>query len=172
MGIDFGKINDSTVLTCLEKCEDGKLIMRYLKEYRGDYNNQLNGKKNSIGIIRLIELINPAQVLVDATGAGEKLYEDMKRVFGSKIRGIKFTNTGKERMVTDLHIAFEDKRLRIMNDDKLIQELHNLERKSIAGSKRVRYEHPKGKHDDYVWSLALAIMGVSRKTISFHVSSA
>lgn len=171
MGIDFGKINDYTVVTVLEKLSDGKLVMRYLKEYLGDYDKQLHGSDGKVGIIKLIELIKPSQVILDATGAGEKLFEELRSLFGSKIRGIKFNNAIKERMINDLHIAFEDKMLRIMNDDSLINELHEMERKEIQGSHNHRYEHPKGKHDDYVWSLALTLNGLFRKSISFGVST-
>ena len=168
VGIDFGKVNDSTVLIALEKMNNGLLVMRYMKEYTGDYNKQLH---DGMGIVKILSLLKPSQVLVDATGVGEKLFEDLRSVYGSKIRPVKFTNVGKERMVADLHIALEDKNIRLMNDDKLITQLHDMERKKISGSHRVRFEHPKGKHDDYCWSLMLAVNGLFRKSISFSVVS-
>lgn len=75
-------------------------------------------------------------------------------------------------MITNLRILFEDKKIRIPNNEKMIAQLHALERKPSGPN--VRWEPGKttrfGTHDDYVWSLAMGVQGKrTRGTSEFYV---
>ncbi|MEM2257830.1 MAG: terminase family protein, partial [Candidatus Caldarchaeum sp.] len=57
LGIDFGRYRDSTVITCLEKQEDGKLRVFFIHEFlRTDFDTQLDF------ILRLAGILSPAAI--------------------------------------------------------------------------------------------------------------
>ncbi len=149
MGVDFGKRVDSTVISVIEK-KDTVIRVVHIKEMRQiDYNTQLSYLKS------LSNQFSAVKVFIDATGVGVKLEEDCRKDMGSKIEAITFTNQTKEKMITNLRILFQDKKIIIPRNDKLILQLHNLQRNvTVLGT--VQYKHLEGQHDDYVWSLALA----------------
>lgn len=152
-GIDFGRKQNSTVITIIEERND-YCYVRQIKEFLGiSYSTQLSY------INRRIEDLQPEEVRVDEYGVGVRLFEELREKHGNVIVPISFSNLNKNDMITNLRILFEDKRIRIPKDEKLLQQLHALQRKSVTG--RVRWEPGKtdkyGKHDDYVWSLAMAV---------------
>ena len=61
-------------------------------------------------------------------------------------------------MATALRVAFESGALKIPRNEKLIQQLHGIQR-SISPAGTVRYAHTTGQHDDYVWALCMAVTG-------------
>lgn len=153
IGIDFGKKINSTVITVIE-FKNGIYLVRKLKEFLGvRYGTQLNH------INRLIEDLKPNVVYVDEFGIGIRLTEELTDKWGSIIAPIGLNQEVKTNMITDLGILFEDKQIKIPRNEKLIAQLHALQRKTSGGG--IRWEPGKtekfGKHDDYVWSLALAL---------------
>ena len=156
-GIDFGRRRNSTVITITEEYGDFYRI-RHIKEFLGiGYTAQLGY------ISKMIEELNPREVRVDSYGVGVRLYEELREKHGSVIKPVQFDNRNKNLMIADLRILFEDKKIRIPKNDKLVTQLHALERKISGGF--IKWEPGSsdmyGKHDDYVWSLA---MSVSKKT--------
>ena len=74
-------------------------------------------------------------------------------------------------MATELRVAFENKAISIPRNQALINQLHGLEQ-SVTSAGTVRYRHQEGKHDDYVWALALAFDGTcNRSSVPFEVVS-
>lgn len=152
-GIDFGRKQNSTVISVIERRGDYQYV-RQIKEFLGvGYTTQLSymGKR--------IEDLKPKEVRVDEFGVGIRLFEELREKHGSIIIPVKFSNKIKQDMITDLRIVFEDKKIRIPKNDKLIAQLHALERKYERGF--IRWEPGKteefGRHDDFVWSLAMAV---------------
>ena len=148
IGIDFGKKIDSTVITIIE-LRDGKRFVRKIIELLGiTYTEQLKQ------IIQICKEYNPIQVKIDATGIGERLYEELREELGGIIIPYIFTTQIKQMLITDLKIAMEDRKIEIPKNEKLITQLHALEK--VVNARTISFRHQTGKHDDYVWSLALA----------------
>jgi len=163
MGIDFGKKVDSTVITFVE-LRDGRRLTRTIIEYLGmTYTEQLR----QIGL--LIDEWNPTHVKIDATGIGERLHEELREKYGGIIVPYIFTTQLKQMLITDLKIAMEDKKIEIPKNEKLITQLHALEK--IVNARTISFRHQAGKHDDYVWSLALANHSYSYPLSSYSKSS-
>jgi len=163
LGVDFGRFQNSTVITITEERGDC-FYVRQIKEFLGvRYTTQLN----YLG--KLIEELDPKEVRVDSFGVGIRLYEELREKHGSKIVPVSFSNQNKNEMITNLRILFEDKKIRIPRDDKLISQLHALERKKGAGY--VRWEPGKtddyGRHDDFVWSLTMSVVKKYREPIRY-----
>lgn len=159
-GYDPGKLVDSGVFTIVEMGKD-KASIRHRKEWKGvSYTKQLE---------YIYEAMQKAKITkfnMDRTGVGEKLYEDLHNKFSSRVNGVTFTNAVKEKMIIDLKVLFQDHKIEIPYDMGLTNQLHSLQR-TILPSKKIRYSHSSGKHDDQVWALALAVMsGNSPKVIT------
>jgi len=152
-GIDFGRKRNSTVITIVE-FRDGYYYVREIKEFLGvSYTAQLNF------ISKKIEDLKPRIANVDEFGVGVRLYEELRERHGSIINPIQLTAQTKDKLITDLRILFEDKKIRIPRNDKLLQQLHALERTVSGGYIKWNPGRTEdyGKHDDYVWSLAMAV---------------
>jgi len=162
VGIDFGKKRDSTVAVFFEKVyskddEDYTFVMRRMDMYLEDYTTQIPKINNKL------RQLHAMHVWLDQTGVGEKLYEDMKR--GDRkwsINGIIFSRQWKERAVTDMIQLMQDKKVKFINNDELIKQMHGLQRK-VTQHNNVRFEHDNGEHDDIFWAIALALSKASHQ---------
>lgn len=152
-GYDPAKVVDSGVFCVVEKLPDNKVILRHLKEWHGiSYSTQL------AYIESYCRGASIAKLITDQTGVGQKIQEDLSRSLGARAEGVTFTAPNKEKMITDLRVLFQDKKITIPHNRTLINQLHSL-RRSITDKGNVYYQHEEGKHDDYVWALAMACYG-------------
>ena len=166
MGIDFAKKVDSTVVTIAESTKDKLIVVRHLKEmkkmpYETDDPTQPSQLRE---ITTLYKSFKTQRIKMDSTGVGVKLEEDLIRKFGSIVEGVRFGINEKEALITNLRIAFEKKCLRIPDNEELISQLMSLE-KHTTETGLPRYKHVYGKHDDYVWSLALCVSAATLASI-------
>lgn len=90
--------------------------------------------------------------LVDATGVGDSIVEDLIRM-GMNVDGYVFTSTSKQVLMEALAVAIQQGSLQIY-DELLINELESFEYEATRTG--VRYTAPEGMHDDGVCALALA----------------
>jgi phage FluMu gp28-like protein len=151
-GIDFGRKVNATVLTIVE-FKEGMHYVRHIKEFSGvPFTTQLSY------INKKIKDLKPTEVIVDDFGLGIRLFEELRETHGSIIAPAHMSTEIKDKMITELRMLFEDKKIKIPRNEKLLQQLHALKR-TISGG-YIKWEPGKtedfGKHDDYVWSLAMA----------------
>jgi phage FluMu gp28-like protein len=95
------------------------------------------------------------KTLVDSTGVGDYITEDMTNTGLDNTEGITFTQETKQEMAQYLKQIMTEKRLFIPYDSELIAEL-NLERYELTKEGKTKLSHPQGTHDDRFWALALA----------------
>ena len=153
-GYDPAKVVDSGVFTIVERTPT-KVYVRYRKVWKGArYAEQIAHIEHYCKIASVTKLIT------DQTGVGQKIQEDLCNVnrLGSRAEGMTFTNASKEKMITDLRVLFQDMGIEIPYDMELVNELHSLQR-IVGDTGVIRYKHEEGKHDDSVWSLAMACYG-------------
>ena len=148
LGVDFGKLVDSTVIVAVEKGDPSRVI--HVKEFQGvDFSEQFAYLET------ISQGLKATRISVDSTGYGIPLLEQAQKKLGALVEGVTFTAAVKEQMATALRVGFENEEIRIPRNDKLIQQLHTLER-SVTTSGTIRYRHTEGGHDDYTWALAMA----------------
>jgi phage FluMu gp28-like protein len=156
-GIDFGTKVNSTVITIAEFRDDYIYVRDLIEFINMPYSSQLTFINSKI------EELKPKSVNIDAFGVGIRLKEELTAKHGTLIKGIELTGDFKAKIISDVRILFEDKKIRIPDNDKLLQQLHALER--VKSGTYLKYEpgntEDYGKHDDFVWSLA---MTTARKT--------
>ena len=114
-------------------------------------------------IARIVELsrhYNGALVLIDSTGVGEPVYEDLVRR-GVPIEPFHFTNQSKKQLIEKLANWIEIGQITMLNIVETMKEFTNFTYDISEVSGKVRYNAPVGFHDDIVISHSLAIWSLS-----------
>ena len=149
-GYDIGRKRDLSVLAVMDKTEDFYTLAVLERLSRATFNEQKTFLENHLKFFKYSHLN------IDKTGIGMNLAEDMARKYPARVTGVYFTPTQKEIMVLNLKKMFEDKMIRIPNDQNLIRSIHAIRRK--PGQKRMLYDADRNSfgHADEFWALALA----------------
>jgi len=106
-------------------------------------------------LYELLQLPQLKRACLDAGGLGIQLHERAKERFGWKVEGLTFTAPLKEQLAFGLRSNFEDRKLRIVRDDKLRADLRAL-RKEVTGSGNIRFDgEAENSHCDRFWAKAL-----------------
>ena len=150
-GLDLGKHQDPSVIAII-KTEQQKLNLIHLHRF------PLGTPYASvIGYVKTIsdrwQTIH--KVLVDSSGVGDYITEDMTNTGLDNTQGITFTQERKQEMAQWLKQAMTEKHLFVPYDSELIAEL-NIENYQLTKDGKIQLSHPQGTHDDRFWALALA----------------
>lgn len=104
------------------------------------------------------ELVGQVPIVADATGVGDAIVSDLQAM-GVDVTPHVFTQPSKLRLMQRLVAAFQGRQIGIP-DGWLVRELEAFE--FVYTNSGVRYEAPKGHHDDGVMALGLALHGWDR----------
>lgn len=152
VGIDWGSGvgSDNTVVTALN--ENNEMVFQlafnnkstmeqinYITEYLSGFGNKVK------------------HIVAECNGLGKPLCDNLKE----KIKKIPIlewytTNQNKIELINKLQVAFEQKKIKILDDDALIAELSIFEAKMNAKG-NIQYGAPVGGNDDRVLSLLFAL---------------
>lgn len=108
---------------------------------------------------RILALVGTAKTLVDSTGVGDPVLEDLQRARGGTFEGYTFGAESKQKLMEGLTVAIQQRKVHFV-DGVIRNELDSFEyeyRGSGGRSMGVRYSAPEGAHDDCVCALALAV---------------
>lgn len=109
---------------------------------------------------RLVDLFGTTPAIVDATGVGDAIVEDLQRD-GARATPFRFTMPSKMRLMERLIAAFQRRELCLHGAPEWLRA--ELEAFGFVYSKNgVQYSAPNGGHDDGVMALALALHGWDR----------
>lgn len=152
MGIDLAKTVDFTVLTVIDSVTREVVSWHRFQD--------LSWSIQKLRIQELAAKYNNALCIVDSTGVGDPITEDLQRAglslwYQGEKAGFKFTNDSKNQLINNLAIAIEQRRITFPHEPILVDELNSFEY-GITDGGRIKYGAPDGKHDDCVISLALA----------------
>lgn len=139
-GVDLAKHVDWTVLCGLN--EDGDVCAFYRFQ---------RGWRDTVKFI--LHTVGGDEALVDATGVGDPILEELQTEGGPNFDGFKFTSSSKQQLMEGLALDIGQHDF-VVPEGVLVDELTDFEY-TYVGS-RVRYEAPSGFHDDAVCALALA----------------
>jgi hypothetical protein len=138
-GVDLAKSEDWTVAIALDA--NGNVCR--LERWQGQWN---------VTRARLIALIGNTPALIDSTGVGDPIVEDVARNC-RRTEGFKFTSPSKQQIMEGLCAAISLQEIRYPLG-VIPNELENFGFRYSGG--RVRFEAEVG-HDDAVCALALAV---------------
>lgn len=161
IGIDWGRMNDSTV--CIVLVSDGeKLQIANMLRMTGlSYASQLQQIKE------LAQKYPSAQVIPENNSIGSPLIEQLFGMIDNPIRPFNTTATTKKQVIAALSVAIEQRDIGIpmIDDDDiktLIDELYSY-RTEVTRSGLITYNAAPGCHDDCVMALAFALSGINRR---------
>lgn len=163
MGVDLAKVQDFTVMAVYDRTTNEQVYqVRF---------NKLDWVFQKQRIIETARHYNNALTIVDATGLGDPIADDLARA-GVPIEAFKLTNTSKKEIIEKMIISIEQQRLKMLNLPETLAEFNTFTY-DISNSGRVTYNAPAGFHDDIViahclanWSLQPVIPKVIHKPVS------
>lgn len=152
IGIDWGSGvgSDDTVITALNEYDEQVFLIAfnnktalqqidYIAEYLKEYGKSVK------------------HILAECNGLGKPLCDNLR----AKIKKIPITewsttNSNKIELINRMQVAFEQRKIKILNDERQIAQLSMYEAK-IKENGTVTYNAPAGANDDMVMSLMFAM---------------
>lgn len=140
-GVDLAKSHDWTVPIGLNARGQVAGFERWQSDWRATR-------------MRVAAMVKQTAALVDSTGVGDPIVEDLMRVCQS-LQGYHFSSQSKQRLMEGLAYAIQNKRVSFPQG-VIVNELESFIYEYKPSG--VRYTAPEGLHDDCVCALALAVM--------------
>jgi phage FluMu gp28-like protein len=99
-----------------------------------------------------------AMLLVDRTGIGRNLAENLERAFPGKVQGVDFTNPNKLVWASNAKMLIQQKRTPLPVDRDIAYQLHSIKR-TVTAAKNLVFDVDANErhHADKYWSWALAL---------------
>lgn len=142
-GVDLAKSQDWTWALAL----DGNGRVCVSERWQAPWSATLERLAGMIGT-------SGARALVDSTGVGDPIVEQLQSRCGGLVEGYKFTAQSKQQLMEGLAAAIHQGRVQYP-DGLLVGELESYGYEYTKSG--VRYTAPDGLHDDGVCALALAV---------------
>lgn len=102
------------------------------------------------------------KILIDATGLGTGVVDQLQESIGRKVEGFTFSNPKKANLYSTLKDSFQDKNIHFRHnrnadseENTMVNQLTALEY-DYTSTGRLKIAHPSGGHDDFCDALALA----------------
>lgn len=138
-GVDLAKSVDFTVVVGL----DANGMICHLERWQGDWDSTKN---------RLISVCSNIPTLVDSTGVGDPIVEDLQKV-RPNFEGFKFGSVSKQQIMEGLAAGLQQAKTSVLAGVHK-EELESYEFEYTRTG--VKYTCPQGLHDDTVCAHALA----------------
>lgn len=155
-GIDLAKHQDYTVITIIDY--ETKHVVYFDRFHQLDWNFQ----KSRIALA--CRNYNNAKIVVDATGVGDPIFDDLRRA-GFSVDGFKYTSESKAKLIENLSLVIQERQVSFPEIPELINELNIFEYKVSPNTRKFSYNAPEGYNDDCVNSLALAVWGLRNQVL-------
>lgn len=127
--------------------------------------NQIDWGLQKSRIINVYQKFKCAKGIIDATGVGDAVFDDLKNQ-GLDLEGFKFTSTTKQELVSNLSVAMDNQRIKYPEIEALIDELEMYAYEQRSNG-QFSYSAPEGFHDDEVMALALLNRLFNVKTVQY-----
>ena len=166
--MDLGKKVDYSVIAVVTK-QGENISLVYYKRWPLE-----TPYSSVIGSIRVIieKLGNVQKCLVDQTGVGEYIVEDMQKGGIPNVEGVMLSLPVKQEILGHLKQLMQNQLFTYPFNVDLTSEL-NVERFELTKTGQIMFSHPDGTHDDILWAVALAVFATRtepRPPFGFHTS--
>jgi phage FluMu gp28-like protein len=150
-GVDIGRDHDLTVIWFFA------LIMGSLFPVLVIELEKVEFSRQEKELYDILALPNMHRTCIDNTGIGKQFAERAQQKFRHRIEAVTFTSTVKEELAFPVRSAFEDRSLRIFDDDLIRADLRAIKKQTVGGNVRFGSDRGKNGHSDRFWALALAL---------------
>jgi len=147
MGVDLAKVRDYTVLAVYDRSTNCQVYQ--------DRFNTIEWPFQKAKIKEIANHYNNALVMIDATGIGDPIADDLMRA-SVAVEPIKITEQTKKDLVEKTSIWIEQKKIQMLPIEETKFEFENFSYE-IGPTGRIRYGAPEGYNDDIVIAHALAV---------------
>ena len=149
-GCDLGKLQDYSVFVVVQKI-NSQIRLVFLREFplETPYSHVIGF------MVRANEKFRFRKILVDKSGVGEVVAEEIKGQGLMNTEGQSFTAQSKAEMLAFLKVKMEQGLFKMPYDRRLCEQI-NEQRFEYTKSGQLKFWHPTGSHDDQLWALALA----------------
>jgi phage FluMu gp28-like protein len=149
-GVDLAKVDDFTVLTTI--CREDRHVVAQ------ERFNQIDWAIQKERILAHCDKYK-SMAVVDATGVGSPIVEDLQRQ-GLSVLPFQISSTSKKELIERLMVSIEQRLITFPKElTTLIEEL-GIYAYEVSDHGNIRFSAPEGAHDDTVISLALAVYGM------------
>jgi hypothetical protein len=146
-GIDFARKNDFTVVVCLDVMTGNMIDMMVV--------NKLSYLEIIDEIEKFYNKWKPISILAEENSAGDPVIEVMRVQKGMPVQPFVTSNSSKARIIQNLALKFEKKKIFALRDPELIRQLQAFTI-DVTPSGKTRYAGTKGYNDDIVIAFAIA----------------
>ncbi len=157
-GLDLGKQIDFSVLAVVQQTENGEVRLVHKRQFPlGTPYPEVIAYA-----AKASSAFNFDGMYVDKTGIGDAIVDELEGIDIPEVKGVFFTDAEKENMLNYLKLLMEKNQLRIQGGDKQLiaqineQQYEYLQPNTAQEHIHMKYRHPKGRHDDQLFALALA----------------
>ena len=166
VGWDVARHRDLSIIWVIEKVGDVAWTREVVMMHKQSYKAQL------AEFARVMKVYNVRRACVDETGMGGPVVEEAQATHGGySVEGVTFTNKVKQDLATVLRGAFEDRQVRIPNNEQIIEAHHAVKKiVTAAGNSRFDADRTDKGHADEFWAHALALHGMNRVPPAFGVT--
>lgn len=151
MGVDLAKVQDFTVLAVYDRATNAQVYQDRFQTLEWPFQKER--------IKAVSEKYNNALVVLDATGIGDPIADDLLRE-EIPVEPFKITNRTKKEIIEKLSIWIDQEKIKYLPVETTINELENFSYE-IGSSGRIVYGAPSGFHDDTVIAHALAVWSLA-----------
>lgn len=157
-GLDLGKQIDFSVLAVVQLTDRNEVRLVHKRQFPlGTPYTQVIAY-----VTRTSQIFNFESIYVDKTGIGDAVVDELETLENREVYGLFFTDTEKENILNYLKLIMEKRQLRIQGEDKQLiaqineQQYEYLKPNSAQERIHLKFRHPRGRHDDQLFALALA----------------
>lgn len=157
-GLDLGKQVDYSVLAVVQAAENGQVRLIHKRQFPlgTPYPDVI------AYVARAHQVFGFEDLYVDKTGIGDAIVDELEAIEVPNVKGVFFTDIEKENMLNHLKLLMEKHQLKILGDDAQLiaqineQQYEYLKPKTAQERIHLKFWHPRGRHDDQLYALALA----------------
>ena len=150
-GCDLGKLADYSVLSIVKK-QGNSVKLVFLKEFllETPYPSVIGA------IVRANEKFGLRRILIDRSGVGEAVMDEMMGQGLTNAEGASFSGEKKAEYLANLRIKMKQGKFEMPYDRRLCQQINEQEYEYTRTGK-LRIWHPPNSHDDQLWAVSLAV---------------
>ena len=157
-GLDLGKQIDHSVLAVVQHTDTGTARLVHKRQFPlGTPYPEVIAYT-----ARAHQIFNLEGTHVDKTGIGDAVVDELEDAEIPEVKGVFFTDAEKENLLNYLKLLMEKRQLRINGEDRQLiaqmneQQYEYLKPTTARERLHLKFWHPRGRHDDQLYALALA----------------
>jgi len=152
-GLDIGRTRDATELFLTGRSTVNSFPLRVaITLEKTTFEEQADLVGYALDRLRI------ARLLIDRTGMGRQIAEQMEHAYPGKVIGVDFTNSTKAEWATHAKMLVQQKRTPLPNDRDIAYQIHSI-KKMVSASKNIILDTAKNEkhHADKFWAWALSL---------------